>query len=66
MGLLQRCSDILERYNKMFVSFQNSKNTIPFSFQQLHRILNKFGVLHLGLYVNKERKKKNNESPKKK
>lgn len=51
MGLLQRCSDILERYNKMFVSFQNSKNTIPFSFQQLHRILNKFGVLHLGLYV---------------
>ncbi len=51
MGLLQRCSDILERYNNMFVSFQNSKNTIPFSFQQLHRILNKFGVLHFGLYV---------------
>ena len=51
MGLLQRCSDILERYNSMFVSFQNSKNTIPFSFQQLHRILDKFGVLHFGLYV---------------
>ena len=51
MGLLLRCSDILERYNNMFVSFQNSKNTIPFSFQELHQILNKFGVLHFGLYV---------------
>ena len=51
MGVLQRCSDILERYNSMFVSFQNSKNSIPFSFQELHQILNKFGVLHFGLYV---------------
>lgn len=51
MGLLQLCSEILERYNNMFVSFQNAKNTIPFSFQVLHRILNKFGVLHFGLYV---------------